>query len=867
MPPTHIFRAAFAAALIAILSSVPAAGDADVRLGDSVVPTFQSVSLKLDAGEAGYSGSVRIHLEVRERTDRILLHSEGHKLTSVVLRRGVGKVEVQHAPQGDDLIAIRTSAPLAEGKYLLEIDFESLFGTRAMGLYRMEKDGAGYSFTQFEADEARQAFPCWDEPRFKIPYQMTLTVPEGHLAITNTPVEKEAAADGWRTVTFKETKPLPSYLLAIATGPFETVEIPGLGVPGRIVTVQGQSHLAALATRVTPPILKALESYFESPYPFAKLDFIAVPEFWFGAMENPGAVTYADDLLLLDPAAATVAQRRRQAGVIAHELAHMWFGDLVTMEWWDDLWLSESFADWMGDKVTHQVFPEFAVDVTAAQSTQNILGQDARATTEAIRRPIDSVASVLQGVGLAYAKGSAVLGMFENWLGPEVFRRGVGAYIKANAWGNATASDLWRALDETSGKPVSAAMATFIEQSGFPRIAVELTNGGVVLSQERFRNHGSSSADLTWKIPVTLKYSNGDGVTTRSLLLDKPELTVALGGRPDWVFPNSAARGYYRWTLPEGQLGALATAADSVLSPRERIELLGNVSALLDAGAVSGDVYLAVVTALADDPEPMVVSSVIGELSTVKSVFVSADLEAAFAAYLRRTLGPVMERYGLEKNPGEDEAVSLVRPRLFAWLGREGREEHVRRYARAIALAYLDDPASADPELASAALRLSALDGDRQLFEEYRKRFEGAKTPTERQRFLSALGAFEDPEIRQTALAYALEGPLQASEIFSVGFGMFSSESGRDTIYHWLTDNYDSILERMPRAFASMMPDFAGGCSQERLEHARTFFSQAGRSVPGTHKELEKVSEQVQDCVALRGREGAAVARYLSSSQ
>ncbi len=243
------------------------------------------------------------------------------------------------------------------------------------------------------------------------------------------------AADGWQTVTFKKTRPLPSYLLAIATGPFETVEIPGLGVPGRIVTVQGQSHLASLAIRVTPPILKALESYFESPYPFAKLDFIAVPEFWFGAMENPGAVTYADDLLLLDPAMATVAQRRRQAGVIAHELAHMWFGDLVTMEWWDDLWLSESFADWMGDKVTHQVFPEFAVDVTAAQSTQNILGQDARATTEAIRRPIDSVASVLQGVGLAYAKGNAVLGMFENWLGPEVFRRGVGAYIKANAWG------------------------------------------------------------------------------------------------------------------------------------------------------------------------------------------------------------------------------------------------------------------------------------------------------------------------------------------------------------------------------------------------------------------------------------------------
>ncbi len=840
---------------------------ADVRLGDEVVPTFQAIDLVLDAGVADYRGAVRIELEVQRATDSFRFHSEGAALSSVVLKGKSGEVTARHEAEGDDVVRVDTDAPLAPGRYTLEIEFTNAYDTQAIGLYRMEQDGVGYLFTQFQADDAREAFPCWDEPAFKIPFQMTLTVPEAHLAVTNTPVEASTVEDGWRTVRFHKTRPLPSYLLAIAAGPLETVSMPDLGVPARVVTVGGQGHLAGLAVKATPPILKAFETYFGRPYPYAKLDFLAVPEFWPGAMENAGAVTYADRILLLDPEAASVAQRRTLARVIAHELAHMWFGDLVTMEWWDDLWLNEAFATWAGDKVVAEVFPQFGSAVAAVQSAQGILSQDARATTEAIRQPVVSTKDMVGNIGLTYQKGRTVLGMFEQWMGPEVFRRGVNDYIETHAWGNAGASDLWRALDAAAGRQVSVAMATFLDQPGFPRIDVEvLEDGRVKLSQERFRNHGSSSADLGWQVPVSLKIPNGGEAVTKTVLLDAGTTTIDVGGKPAWIFPNAGADGYYRWRLPADQLLALAGQASPVLSPRERVELIGNVSALLAAGTIHGDQYLEVLGELAGDPDPLVVSSLLTALGAVKTAFVPAELEGSFAAYVRRTLGSAMARFGLEKVAGEAEAVSLVRPRLYTWLGREGRDASVLEAARALARSIMDGESEVDPSLAGVALQLSAVGGDAKLFEDYKKRLEAAATPAGRRLYLDALGAFDGVDVRQAALEYSLAGPLRPNEIFTPGRGISGDAAGRELTYRWLTESYDQIMARVPPMFASFMPFFASGCSAERMKHAETFFAQPEHQAPGTDKQLAKVAEQVRDCVALREREGAAVARYLNQN-
>ena len=314
----------------------------DVRLGRDVVPTFSSVRLRLDPEKRSYTGSVHVELKVANATDTIRFHAEGQRLTRVTLRQGGDSVIVTRTTGDHGLQTLGAARKLTPGTATLDIEFTHLYGTRAVGLYKAIQDQRGYLFTQFESDDAREAFPCWDEPGFKFPYQIVLEVPEAQEALSNTPIESSVPKDGWKTVTFKRTPPLPSYLLAIAVGPFEYSPVAGTKVPTRIVTCRGRKQLAAITVQTTPKILAGLERWFGVPYPFEKLDLIAVPEFAYGAMENAGLITFRDDVLLLDPASASTSQRRSNANVICHELAHMWFGDLVTMAWWDDLWLWSS---------------------------------------------------------------------------------------------------------------------------------------------------------------------------------------------------------------------------------------------------------------------------------------------------------------------------------------------------------------------------------------------------------------------------------------------------------------------------------------------------------------------------------------------
>ncbi|HYQ96594.1 MAG TPA: M1 family metallopeptidase, partial [Candidatus Eisenbacteria bacterium] len=539
-----------------------------------------------------------------------------------------------------------------------------------------------YCFTQFEADDARKSFPCWDEPSFKIPYQLTLTIPRAHRAVANTPIARTVPGKTTKIVVFRKTKPLPSYLLAIATGPLEFVPITGMSVPGNVVTARGSAALAATAARMAPPILSALERYFGRPYPYEKLDVIAVPEFWPGAMENAGAVTFRDDVLLVEPKTVSVSQLSTLSVFMAHEFAHMWFGDLVTMEWWDDLWLNEAFAEWMGNKISDEVHPEYNRGVKDLRETQGAMATDARLSTRAIRQPVDALTNLLQAADdLAYKKGQAVLGMFEQWLGPEDFRAGVLAYLKEHEWGNAVGSDLWASLSKASGKDASAAMTTFLDQGGVPIVEASiLPDGRVKLSQRRFLSYGvSAPLEELWKIPIALEYSDGSGVKTQRVLLAEREMTVALEGAkaPLWVNPNGAAAGYYRWSVPPEGMLRLAGGAAEIMSPKERVGFLGNLRALLNAGILHGDDYLELTARFADDPDPEVISALMDNVDLVRHVFVTRDLADPYAAYVRRTLGPALGRFGLTRRPGEVDGVSLARAGLIGALGDDGNDARV----------------------------------------------------------------------------------------------------------------------------------------------------------------------------------------------
>ncbi len=857
-----------ALALAVALACPPArALTAQHRLGHEAVPTFESVRLVLDPARKDYSGAVRIDLKVAAATDSFQLHAEELKLGKLALRSARAAIPATWSSGEHGVLTVRTAAPLAPGAYVLEIAFTHDFNTHANSLYRLETGGAAYAFTQFESQAARRAFPCFDEPEFKIPWQLTLTVPRGDLAVSNTPVAKEEAVGRERRVAFERTPPLPSYLVAVAVGPFDTVPIRGLGVPGRVVTVKGKARFAAEAARVTPPILAALEAYFGGKYPYKKLDLIAVPEFWAGAMENVGAVTFREERLLLDPAAATAGERRALVTTTAHELAHMWFGDLVTLEWWDDIWLNESFASWMGDKVSGEVAPEFDLSVGELAGFQRAMTVDARPSTHAIRQPVDAFGRTDTFDNLEYDKGQAVLEMVEHWLGADVFRGGVRAYLKAHAWGNAVGADFWNALGQASGQDVAAVVTSFLDQEGMPLVtATPLGGDRGELRQRRFLGYGERAAAATWKIPVTLGWRDGAELRTSTVVLADSVQTVTLPGpgTPPWVAPDAGALGYYRWSVAPEMLARLADSAAAIMSPRERAAYVGNLVALLQAGLVHGDVTLKLLQGFAWDPDAGVVSAVIDALDRVRPAFLTTDDAKAFAYYVRACLGPVMERIGPSPRDGEPETATLLRPRLFEWLGAYGRDPNVLERAHTLAGAWLDDPASVDPGLAEPALKLAAATGDSTLFERCRRRFETAQVPADRQRALAALASFGDPALRARALAYGLSGRLRPQETSGLTRVMEETPEGQDAVFDWTIAHYDSIVRDLPRAFRDFMVLTASGCSTERLEKARAFFGQPEHAGPATPRALVRLADQVNECVGLREREGAAATAYLT---
>ena len=836
----------------------------DVRLGRDVVPTFQRVRLKLDPDKRSYSGLVHVELKVANATDTVRFHAEGQKLTRVTLRQGNDSVTVTRTTGDHGLQTLAAARRLAAGTATLDIEFTHLYGTRAVGLYRAVQDNRGYLFTQFESDDAREAFPCWDEPGFKFPYQIVLEVPSAQEALSNTPIESSTDKDGWKTVTFKRTPPLPSYLLAIAVGPFEYTPVAGTKVPMRIVTCQGRKHLAGTTAQSAPRLLAGLERWFGTPYPFEKLDLVAVPEFAYGAMENAGLITFRDDLLLLDQASASAAQRRSNASVICHEMAHMWFGDLVTMAWWDDLWLNESFADWMAAKVTDQVYPQFRQGLSDLQRIQTVKSGDLQPSTTAIRDKTTSASAGLTNVGLVYSKGNAVLSMFERYLGPETFQKGVQAYLKKHARGNATAADLWQALDQVSGTNVSAAMTTFLDQPGVSYVRVVPAPGGVRLTQSRGTPWGVSQPAMRWDVPMTLKWSDGKSVRTERVMLKDESMVVKLSATPQWVMPNGEGHGYYAWSVPEDWMGALAGTAAKTLTPDERVAFVGNLSMLIRQGEVRGDTYLQALSHFGADPEPQVVSSVMEELNGVHAPFVPDSLANLFAVYVRRTLSPALERVGYERKPGEDETVSTMRGELLRWLANRGQDEKVMAFAEAAAKRYLADSTSVDPGIADAVVSLAAKKGDAKLYADYLRRLEATDVPAIRRRFLGALGAFEDPTLEAKALDYSLSDKVRPTEMFDIlrGMGM-RDEATAARMFQWMMSHYDEIAARVPPPALRFMPMFASGCNAERLAAADAFFGDPKRAAPGMDKTLERVGDNVHTCLSLREREGEHVSSYM----
>ncbi len=839
--------------------------------GSAIVPQSQDITLNIDAGKDDYSGRVAIRLDVQRPTRAITFHALEMDLKAVMLEGDGDTVKLDYTTGQKGVVTALAPEMLEPGAYTLRIAFENKFNRKGVALYKTEYDGESYVFTQFEPEFARKAFPCFDAPEFKIRWRMTLTAPKKHMIVSNTPPEKTDISGAVKTVQFARTKPMPSYLLALAAGPLEAIKVRRMSVPGRIITARGRKHLAWTARSISPKLLATLEEYFECPYPYAKLDQIAVPEFNFGAMENVGAITYRDSILLKDPRGASVNSLRRQALIIAHEMAHMWFGNLVTPKWWDDLWLNESFASWIALKTVEKAHPEFVQAGSDISSRERAMGFDSAASTRAIRRKVAVGEDMTRLFNpLPYHKGMSVLTMVEDWLGPDRFRAGMVGYMTEHRWGNADAFDLSAALAKVDDSNVNAIVKDFVTLPGIPLVKVEFTAVDKVrLTQSRYSLYGQSArTSRPWTIPVMLRYSDGEkDYTHRVLLTERTQIVklhVPILRKPKgWIYPNADEKGYYRWAMERGELRRLTHFVQTEFDARRRIGFLGNTAAMFYAGQIPADEFLSIVSSFNLDPSPEVVAKVVELLGQAHYDFVTDDMTDSYAAYLRAVLDPALRKIGVVWSADDSANIASLRADLIGLLGEKGRDPDILELADRQASRYVSDPRLVDANLAETFLRLSAMNGDADLFDTYAEEFENAKDPTRRMHYLEALSNFRNPKLTDKALDYAMNGPVKPNRAYKLIFGQGWDDTSRRKLFDWVVANYDAITQRVPAQALPYYPWIADGHSPKLLRDMRDFFGASKNQTDAIKEEVRKVSDSVNLRLRLKARYHDDIVKFL----
>jgi len=864
--------------LIGIAVAVLAASDAtprppELRLPDGVRPVRQSIELSVDPGLETLSGSVEIELEVRESTSLLWLNAAGLKITSASLGRSEAMRPADVVPGGDDFVGFSTTTPLAPGPARLAISFEGAVSRRDNeGVFAVKEADTWYLFTQFEAVAARRAFPCFDEPNHKIPWQVTLRVPHGMLALSNSPADSTTQDGGRDVVRFAPTPPLPSYLVAFAVGPFDLVDVGPSGrkrTPTRLVVPRGRGRDTAWSRESTPHILSLLEDYFDRPYPYAKLDQVAIPGVGF-AMEHPGLVTYGQGLMVQRPAEETISSRRGWASVCAHELAHQWFGNLVTMAWWDDTWLNESFASWLGEKVTDRFRPDWGVAVDRAASRSSALEADALATARRIRQPITSKDDIYNAFdGVSYGKGQAVLEMLEAWLGEDVFRRGVKLHVDRHADGNATAADFIGALSAAAGHDIGSVLASFLDQTGAAVVSAEVrcdATPRLLLAQRPYRALGSPAEAKSWQLPVCARLPGREAPACAVLTTNAGEIPLAAAACPEWSYANAGAAGYFRTLQSAAEARRVLEAGR--LTAAERVALAGDLEALVASGDVAAGDALALVPLLARDPDRHVVGASTGLVAELEPLVPDA-LVPRFRRVVRDAYGPKARSLGWSARPGDSEEVRLLRRSVVRITVRLGRDPDLEREATTLVARWLESPSALDPDLVPTALAAASGAADDALFERLTNEARRTTDREQRERILRGLGAVRDPVRVRQVLGLTLDERLDPRETVWLLWELGSQRETCRTAFDFLRANYEALVARLPRGEMSPVPYLpwvgAGLCAADTRNEIGGFFEKRSASVTGAARVLAQVLESVDQCVARKNAQQAGLVAYLAS--
>ncbi|MEO5566406.1 MAG: M1 family metallopeptidase, partial [Luteimonas sp.] len=781
---------------------------------------------------------------------------------------------------------LKLTAPhaIAAGKGVIAIDYDAPFG-ELQGAYKVKPDGRDYVMTQMEPLGARTAFPGFDEPSFKQPWRMSMIVPDADVAVANAPEVATVDLDGpMKRVTFSKTEALPSYLIAFAVGPWDVVPGPDIAANGkrstpiklRGIAAQGQGDKMKYSLENTPAIVTALEDYFGIPYPFAKLDNLAAPDFWAGAMENAGLIVYRDSLMFPNEESA-VSRRQGFWGVSAHELAHQWFGDLVTMKWWDDIWLNEGFATWMGNKIHGQLQPDAHTDRGLLEGAIGAMGADSLASTRRVHEPIKGFTDVQSAFdGITYQKGGATLNMFEQYIGPQKFQAGIRNYLHAHARGNATSADLIAALAAQSDNPaaVSKAFFSFIDQPGVPFVKVDLDCNGarpaLLLQQQRYLPIGSSaSAEQTWGIPLTVRYGDGTQAREQKMLFTGKRGRMELADAsscPTWVMPNAHGTGYYRFALAPKLQQALSDAF-AQLDEREQRVYADSVTAAYGAGTLSPSQLLAALPQFASAPVRQTVTAGMGSTEWMAEYLLADDAARdAFHARVADIYRPRLQQLGMAPKAGEPDDDGLLRSSLVGFFAGTLKDKAVRdslnRQGRAVLGLDGDGKLNLDAvpqELRGMALGVAVEDGGKAAFDAAEQQFRASQDAVLRSQLLGAMGGTKDAALNARMRALVFEaGLLRRNEIFSAIGGQAGDKATRPALRDWTDAHFEALYAKLAPAGAGLINLYSAGmCGDADAAALQAKLGDRMKDVEGGPRALKQTVESIQMCgAALAARKG-----------
>jgi len=851
-----------------------------MRLGDTAQPLAYKLDLKVDPAQPRHSGTVEISLELQGVAKRLRLHAKDLRISAVEYRAEGGKgVHAGRAATADaDSVFLDFAKPLPAGRGTLKLRFTGAISEQdTLGLFRQREGGDWYAITQFEDLGARMAFPAFDEPGWKVPWTLSLTVPARQMAVANEPVLQErAAGKGWKRVDFKTTPPLPSYLLAFAVGPFAVKDGGTAGnTTLRYLTPRGRADEANYAAAVTPAVVQKLESWFGMPHPFSKLDSLVIPLTEnFGAMENPGLITYSSKIMLGKPGQETLSLQRSYTSTAAHEIAHQWFGNLVTMHWWDDLWLNESFASWMGDKITAQLRPDWRWELNAQHARQEAMAGDRLPSARRVHQPVHTNEDLGTAFDeITYSKGQSVLAMFESWLGEARMQAGVRRYVERHARGSATGAQFVRSISD-GDEDLQAAFASFIDQPGIPVVRFELQcQAGVPprlrLSQSRYRPLGAGTMpESRWIVPVVLRSPAG---LSRHLLKAQSEtLTLPDAACPSWLQPNAGGSGYYRSQIDP----ALIRPEQYQLA--ELLALLDDQRALAQAGELKLGSLMPLVRTLAADPRRELREAALETLGGLEPM-VGLEQRDAYAALLRSHFGALARELGWLVGAADDEDRRLLRETLLPFMADSGRDPVLREQALLYARAWLaaasrdgqPHEALMDPGLRGAILRSAALAGDANLFDAMLGLARSTHDRLLRGQLLAALGAFTEPALAARARKLLLDAKLDSRETVGAILGrQINDPQLAGSALDFVAQHDAALRKRMTQVAQANLPEvLGGGCSQARAERLRQQFAPAAARLDAGPALLAKAVQRIELCAAYREAQSGALADVLNSAR